>query len=267
MGAYGIPQYPVPQWPSQAWNPGRAPATAAQIEAGLRYLAARYGPGDGQELPLPDPDGFPVVAGAVYGYRWWSLPAPDWRRDPGDAERHWPHGLLHGVNQGEWQPGVNTASCTPGSYRPGLVPDRGHPAPVPGCGCGFWAYWQPRQHELGGPGTVPVFGVIKAWGRVRPAQYGFRAEKARILAVHLPFTLRPDVYRPGWHGLRGPGREPSSLTPAQAGHAEAWIATVGDRLAADYGAAVFETRNALLACYPPDPVYGSRGLQPGLSRW
>ena len=124
---------------------------------------------------------------------------------------------------------------------------------------------------MGGGGTVPVFGVIKAWGRTRRASRGFRAEKARILAVHLPFALQPEirdprpddwgsVLPPGWHDvnqLARPQPFPEQASPdarhAADDHAEAWTAVIGDRLETGYGVRVFETRDALLACFPPDP--------------
>jgi hypothetical protein len=190
-----------------------------------------------------------TVAGSVTGYRWWTLPAPDWQADPGAAEAHWPYGRLHGV-QGDWKPGVNIAHC---SSRGAYAFQASHPAPAKGCGCGFWAYWQPEQRDMSGyPGVVPVFGVIRAWGRVRLAERGFRAAKAQILAVHLPFVLGA-APRPVWYNALETMAPVRSLTPAEADHAEAWIAVTGDRLEGDYGVRVFETRNALLACYPPDP--------------
>jgi hypothetical protein len=41
--------------------------------------------------------------------------------------------------------------------------------------------------------------------------------------------------------------------------AQAWLAVISDRLEQTYpGARVFEDRDAMLACFPPDPVYGRR---------
>jgi len=288
----------------------RQAAGAAQLAAAMRNVNERYSkggllpPGLGyarnaspyaelvRRTLHPDERDPPVAYGSVTGYRWWTLPAPDWRTFPSEAEENWPHGRLHGMQE-DWQPGVNIAACRP-LYDPGS--SRHDPVLVPyrGCSCGFWALWQPPLHPaVSKAGSVQVFGVIKAWGRFRRGPLGFRAQKARILAVHPSFTLLPyvdksvvygpvraddpSVLPPGWHEVTDPGRArrghsvrtlangkklllPDDVTDEQAAiadaHAEAWMATLGVRLEDDYGMRVFETRDALLAAFPPDPVYG-----------
>jgi hypothetical protein len=276
----------VPAWLS----PGETVAVARYASGGYIPAAgttARNTTGHGERVTSID--GYPVtpeepepavVPGSVTGYRWWTLPAPDWTADPGEAEQNWPHGKLHGV-QDNWQPGANTAACR-GGYTFPSDPHHLHQAPAKNCSCGFWAYWQPEHRSMGSyTNTIPVFGAIQAWGRTRLAVRGFRAQKARILAVHLPFTLLPEApgtggLWPGWNDGRPQlgghevrtlrdGRRllmPAGITQdgaqACADHAEAWIAVIGDRLACDYGVRAFETRDALLACFPPDPVRGSQ---------
>jgi hypothetical protein len=251
-----------------AWlSPGETVAVARYARGGIirgGLATARNTTGRGERVTSPDsylvtpeePEPA-VVPGSVTGYRWWTLPAPDWKTWPGDAEANWPRARLHGV-QGSWQPGVNTASC-----HPGYSEARQHQAPAKNCSCGFWAYWQPEYRGMGSyDTTVPVFGAIQAWGRARLATRGFRAEKARIMAVHLPFTLLPEraSARIGWYDAFAPAAQPEfTLEEAQADadRIEAWIAVIGDRLERDYGVAVFETRDLLLKKFPPDPVRGS----------
>jgi hypothetical protein len=73
-----------------------------------------------------------------------------------------------------------------------------HPHQVPGpngeCGCGFWAYWTPEQAGSVYRPARPVLGVIEAYGRTRIGEKGFRAEKARIIAVCRLFDFAdPDL--------------------------------------------------------------------------
>lgn len=159
--------------------------------------------------------------------------------------------------------------------------------------CGYWAYWGAQRHELGRPGSLPVFGVIKGYGKTLAGPHGFRCAKARILAVHLPVTIgdakllyaervaeitahhqyrHPQftgrVYNIGtdhvpWplqhRDLPDPPTEDEIAQAKQKG--EAWAAVIGDRIERMYpGVEVCETRDHLLAKYPPDKVYG-RGLQ------
>jgi hypothetical protein len=239
-----------------------------------------------EHVQQPAEDEPATAPGSVTGYRWWTLPAPDWEARPSRAEAEWPHRLLRGMRD-DWHPGVNTALCKP----PGGAHHPPHDAPAAGCYCGFWALWLPQEHPaVSAAGAVPVFGVIKGWGRFREGEHGFRVQKARILALHPKFTLEPYAdaapallpadypgrLPPGWHevqlhvrrrpGVRArtlpDGREvllPDSVTDAQIEaafmNAEAWMAVFGDRLAVDYGVPVFQTRNALLAEFPPDPLY------------
>lgn len=114
-------------------------------------------------------------------------------------------GYLTGMAfRSRWSPGVNVAGCYStlgdalsaiGSMFGGFIAgtdelgeahgDR-HPPPASGCGCGFWAYTLPPE---GGPIRLSdgsVLGIIEAWGRMLIGPLGFRAEKARILALAFP---------------------------------------------------------------------------------
>ena len=86
-----------------------------------------------------------MVPGPLYGYRNWTL-----RED----------GLLYSLNDGlAWTPGRITAA----------VCRKGHPAPVRGCSCGFYAYRSPTQNAQ---------SRVALWGRVVGHRLGYRAEFA-----------------------------------------------------------------------------------------
>ena len=211
--------------------------------------------------------GAPTVAGSVTGYRWWTLPAPDWGSSPARAEENWPHAPLHGY-RGPWQPGG-------GPWHAGCL--HGHPAhdpavvPAERCRCGFYATWFPVPWPGVGPFTIPVAGVVKGFGQTRLATRGFRCGKARILGLHLSLTLLPYV---SWQDYGAqlvtrtmddgrqvllPAWVSHAVAQAAVSHADAWLAVVGDRLAGDYpGVRVSETMGDLMTAFPPDPVYARR---------
>ena len=236
-------------------------------------------------------DGFdgdtPVVAGSVTGYRWWTIPAPDLGLNPLDADEDWPRAPLHGA-WAPWAPGVNHAVCLaspsgPPAHDPALVPEIS-------CGCGYWGYWGVQRHELGHARSLPVFGVIKGFGKTLTGPHGFRCAKARILAVHLPLIIgnaehlqaerqrllagtehnNPKFtgrvisigtdYVPWQLQARDMPDPPSEAEiAAEKVKGEAWMAVIGDRIRQMCpGTEVCETREHLLAKYPPDKVYGSR---------
>lgn len=279
--------------PGSGYSSGGAPPVRCPpaVSPGLSpSLPPGTGFGRAGRLGLTEDPAEPdLVLGAVTGYRWWTLAAPDFNGDPARADETWPRDLLRGQYDA-WQPGVNAAECKvagpPRRHYPETVPDEA-------CGCGFWAYWLPQWHKLSEVRTVAVFGVVKGSGKVLIGEQGFRAARARPLAVHLPFTLavratayqrrpEPDLARAlrkagftgavhTYRGGAGPGELELTyrdVTAAQdpEGHAlaEAWMAVLGDRLAQVYpGVDVCETRDLLLAKYPPDPNYARQALQCG----
>ena len=198
-----------------------------------------------------EPSGEPgLVYGTVTGYRWWILKCPDWGGNPLAAE--WPAEPLHG-QVSFWQPGLNRAQCLP-------LPLHDEPAPFLPCGCGFYGYWDLRYHAFGaGSGYIQVAGVIRASGHVYIGDLGFRAEKARIIALCPAIDQVTPVPRLGFYDefefrrSRIPGTEQSRL--------DAWAAVVSDRLAQMHPEArVFERVRAMQAVFPPDENYG---LRPG----
>ena len=123
----------------------------------------------------------PLVAGAVHGFRTWSL-ALDRESRPG----------LIGYGHTRWESGgqPTRAECLPGNGTPASHPE-GFPVPAEGCACGLYAShpWarDPNSDFLrvDGMGLEPddVFGVVEAWGRMEVHEDGFRAEYARPIAL------------------------------------------------------------------------------------
>lgn len=93
----------------------------------------------------------------------------------------------------EWSPGENVARCeiemakkiwrdtSPYTAMPwDVLPDR-HEAPHPSCGCGLYALHRPpsrSSHER------YVEGAIIGYGRMEVHRDGWRAEKAKIIALN-----------------------------------------------------------------------------------
>lgn len=119
---------------------------------------------------------------AVLGFRQWNI---------GDD------GLQATVySESTWQPGVNTATCgndddwcceeCSGPYDEWLAShqQRKHQAPDAECGCGLYA-WHTldmlKSKQSGDQRTI--YGAVAGWGKVFAHNTGWRAEKARILAV------------------------------------------------------------------------------------
>jgi len=198
------------------------------------------------------------VAGTVRGYRWWSFDAPDLNRSAATADQHWAGGLLTG-QWGTWTAGVNAAVC-----RAAVCSHAQDETPADGCSCGYWAYWQLQAYGLKRAHQLPVCGVIEGWGKTQIGDHGFRCAKARIVALHLPLVIEPRRGRSAWEraGFRGTvwnwdvTAEPGPPDAVLEADTEAWMAVMGDRLAQLYpGVRIFETRDAMLAAYPPDPGY------------
>lgn len=88
-------------------------------------------------------------------------------------------GRIKSANQPHvWRPGWNTAVC----HSP-----YGHHSPVPArnCGCGIYAFSgvRGRRRWTDKDARHTILGIIEASGRVLIGERGFRAEKARIVAL------------------------------------------------------------------------------------
>ena len=135
----------------------------------------------------------PDLIQAVVGFRRWRIE----------------DGLLRstGAGQAIWDPGVTVAECETGTDKAsgdmivyGDVEPTIHPAPAPDCGCGLYAYHDPgiRERDQMGLGfarlaaslgghelPVEIAGAVAAWGRIEIHEDGFRAERARVVALAL----------------------------------------------------------------------------------
>ena len=128
-----------------------------------------------------------------------------------------------------WEDGPNRAQCA--NVPPGGVAL--HPAPEPGCTCGFYAY--------GTEGAVEyrqerhVLAVVSCWGRVIAGTRGLRAEHGRIQALWL-----------------------SDAVPA------ALAARVAQRYPS---VAIYRDRAAMLAEHPPTRLDCYEPLPPRRGQW
>lgn len=195
---------------------------------------------------------FELALEPVTGARWWRMTLPKLTGLPGDADRNWPRALLRGQKGYLWEPGRNTAVC----FATGGIPRTDHDVPDDDCGCGFWAYWDLQEHDIGGSTgafTENICGIIQGTGRVLVGERGFRSQYAKIVALYLPFQIMP-----GNCGVPGCMAHDvvTDVYEAEKDRAEAWMAVIGDRLAQMYpDATVYETRDAMLAAWPPDTAY------------
>lgn len=179
-------------------------------------------------------------------------------------------GLLTGLYYSQvWHPGENRASCLHDGGVVVRLPDgritvraasgreigTGHG--LQGCTCGFYAYYREDPYST----SRRISGVIEGYGRVVLGTAGFRAEKARILALLVPGTARganpsreadvpqgPGAPAPGRHAPRETsGRVPvDGFTPVEGAPVD-----IG-RIRAAYPEVAFFTReeHMLEACPP-----------------
>ena len=107
----------------------------------------------------------PDLAVALVGFRQWSLA----------------NGILTSVyDRAPWPDGSITALC-----------DRGHnPEQVPAkdCSCGVYAYYDPCPRTASAATPDLIGGAVVVWGRIEAHIYGFRGERARIVALELPLS-------------------------------------------------------------------------------
>lgn len=129
----------------------------------------------------------PFVAGTVVGLR-------SFRAAPSFC-------LLAMTRTYTWQQGENQAECDPDLWAM-LRPQRPqvanyHRVAGVDCVCGFYAYFSDRDDYARSKFTPTVTGIIEGYGTVTIGDLGFRAEKARIVALVQPppfvQTNYPDV--------------------------------------------------------------------------
>lgn len=131
---------------------------------------------------------FEFTLGSVRGLRSW----------------HADFGGLRSVSRSYvWQPGENVAHCLrmqlcdcPTCRAERDAVQAVSPHRIDTCDCGFYAYFAP-QIDVGTetytrPSGVYSTGVIEAYGRTIIGTKGFRAERARVLAVAINGQPSPD---------------------------------------------------------------------------
>jgi hypothetical protein len=132
----------------------------------------------------------PDLTTEIIGYRQWYVTS--------DLELRPAHKTAN-----KWKPGVNTATCERviqtkhGDFKPKPCKD----TPGSDCECGLYALHDPSDLWYGrkdknlwsslmvtwGGGADPlVSGIVVAWGKVEVHHEGFRAERARVVALALP---------------------------------------------------------------------------------
>lgn len=95
-------------------------------------------------------------------------------------------GRLLGVSYRKvWTPGENVAEClSPPMYGPDGSPAEHE---MTECGHGFYGYYEGSNDYYG---SGHVMGVVEAYGETVIGTRGFRASKARIVALHIPADVR-----------------------------------------------------------------------------
>jgi hypothetical protein len=152
--------------------------------------------------------GRPFVAGSLTGIRAFKV----------DQD-----GFLTGVvHEQRWLPGANDAECRLGEMGrmmvqlnekmrgsiTGCVP-RGHHLAGLGCQCGFYAYFKGRNTYMRGENAA---AIVEGYGVCTVGSRGFRAEKARLVALIAPRRNRFPRARAAWstylRGVRAAVRRP-----------------------------------------------------------
>lgn len=106
--------------------------------------------------------GTPWATGSMYGIRRFEV-----------SEEGWLTGAV--LQSYIYEPGTNEALCLDREADPD------HVIASAGCTCGFWAYNNPLR--LGSREAGVVVGIVEGFGHVTYGPHGFRASKARIVAV------------------------------------------------------------------------------------
>ena len=132
----------------------RGGCSSVQTPRGARGW--RVPSGVGRNIPRLPVAEIPLLTHAIPGFRAWRL--ADGVLGPATAGR------------GDWSPGTNVGVCAMGHR---------HAVPDPDCTCGLYAF-HTMHAQLSGEWCV---GAIAAWGAVEVHRDGFRAERARVIAL------------------------------------------------------------------------------------
>lgn len=194
-------------------------------------------------MNMPKSDfGGDFAVGTVVGLRAWRYRPEHWGgfTPPPDAP------LVSVFRRYAWRTGTNNAQCllAPGqtahTAKAGL--NYGYKAPtphdleaegglVPEHSCGFYAYID--GENLRSQGDGPIAGIIAGWGRTVIGPKGFRASRAKILALCAnPLYRRPETIAYGD------------------------LEETLERAAGVYGCGLYAELDAMLADYPLGPDDG-----------
>ncbi len=136
---------------------------------------------------MSDYDGIDFALGTVRGFRRWKVDVT---------------GTLKPItyHAGTWGPGENHAECNchPSSDQLSKIEDEKwqernkrieswrESATFEDMSCGFYAYFDGKDNNGHGSSDPNISGVIEGYGEVLIGTKGFRAKKARILALAVP---------------------------------------------------------------------------------
>lgn len=157
------------------------------------WLSASYGgdilrqyPNLEVDRPIYEPLIVEHTASPIMGFRTWDI---NQHFEPDGTQTIVPGLYPVGVGVGKWGPTINQARCAINADSVSRPPEHG-PTPELACSCGFYAF-----NAIPDPGDAygPVWGIIEAAGRIIMCKRGFRAERARIIALSpRPFELFHD---------------------------------------------------------------------------
>jgi hypothetical protein len=168
-----------------------------------------------------------LVPGELRGYRMWRVRS----------------GQLVANNSfnGEWMRGRLDAIC-----RRSDMTKPSHDAPAEGCGCGIYGWYRPDEARLH---RGDVFGVVAVSGRVLLGDFGFRAQRGRVLAVVVEPPVRlsgTEISATGSLTLPGSAMWSQGIQWEERQPFIAWCER--------NSIAVFESREQLLEEFPPEDV-------------
>lgn len=145
-----------------------------------------------------EPEGYEPVASSFFGLRAWTVDDGSLRKSkaddpPAPAGIPFNGAVLNAAREGAlrsifrsqyiWGQGINTAECLRGGLWTGMTHGTVHEPVWAECDCGFWAYTA-GSHVMSIRGPS-VTGIIQGWGRMVIGPHGFRAQRARIVALCL----------------------------------------------------------------------------------
>lgn len=117
-----------------------------------------------------------LVPGVLRGYRTWQMVTEHRMTGSGLDAMVEVVPVLRGNFGQQWDSPVMHATC-----RRSDADHNQHPAPNTGCKCGVYGYY--KNSAIYCDDDQTVVGVIEASGRVLMGEYGFRAQRARIVAL------------------------------------------------------------------------------------